>query len=110
MVWNVKYNASVSKGTPATATLRSAGETRLRIFAGMVNPPANTYRSYGQLHLMRGDLTSIFPGFHVQESYEITPSGIYIPLSVEATVLRFWVYERKYVASAYQMILIAESY
>lgn len=110
MVWNVRYNSTVSKGSSAVFAARLTGETRLRIFAGMVNPPADTYRSYGCLWLLRGDLSGIFPGFHTQEHYEITPDGIYIPSATDFTAARFWLYERKYVASGYQMIFLTEAY
>lgn len=76
----------------------------------MVNPPPDTYRSYGCFQMLRGDLSGVFPGFHVQEHYEINPDGIYIPQSLEAGVGRFWIYERKYIAAGYQMIVVAEPY
>lgn len=110
MVWNVRFNAAVTKGTLSQGVLRVAGETRLRVVCRMVSPPANNYRSFGVLQLLRYDPSGYFNQLLVQEWHELTRDGIYIPLSQEANNLRLWLYERKYVASGYQILVATESY
>lgn len=110
MAWNVRFNAVVNKGTLSQFNLRIAGETRLRIACRMVTPPANNYRSFGVLQLLRYDPSGFFNQLLVQEWYELTRDGIYIPLSQEAGSGRLWLYDRKYISTGYQVLVATESY
>lgn len=110
MAWNVRFNAVVSKNSYGQLQLRYAGETRLRVVCRIPVPPADNYRSMGCLQLMRYDPSPYFAQLLVLEQYELTRDGIFVPAVTEAGHARIWIYNRKYLAAGYQILLATENY